>query len=133
MQHDEFIGQVQARARLSSRGDAERATRATLETLGERLAGGEPKDIGTQLPRELGRYLMTPEAETARRMSLDQFFERVSEREGVDLPIAVHHARAVVSVLNEAVSQGEINQVRGQLGEEYFPLFDAGSEGEMRT
>ena len=40
MQHDEFIAQVQARARLSSRGDAERATRATLETLAERLAGG---------------------------------------------------------------------------------------------
>jgi hypothetical protein len=35
MKHDEFIGQVQHRARLS--------TRATLETLAERLAGGEAK------------------------------------------------------------------------------------------
>ncbi len=46
MKHDEFIGRVQHYARLPSRGDAERATRATLETLGERLAGGEPKDLG---------------------------------------------------------------------------------------
>jgi uncharacterized protein (DUF2267 family) len=38
MKHDEFIGQVQHRARLSSRGDAKRASWATLQTLGERLA-----------------------------------------------------------------------------------------------
>jgi uncharacterized protein (DUF2267 family) len=37
MQHDEFIGQVQNRAKLPSRGEAEGATRATLETLGERI------------------------------------------------------------------------------------------------
>jgi uncharacterized protein (DUF2267 family) len=41
MKHDEFIGQVQHRARLSSRGATERATRATLET----LAGGEAKEM----------------------------------------------------------------------------------------
>ena len=133
MKHDEFIGQVQARARLSSRGDAERATRATLETLAERLSGGEPKDLGAQLPRELGRYLMNPEADKAERLTLDEFFGRVSEREGVDLPIAVHHSRAVVSVLTEAVSPGEINDVRDQLGAEFAPLFQSGSEGEMRT
>lgn len=32
MRHDEFIGEVQHRAKLPSRGDAERATRITLET-----------------------------------------------------------------------------------------------------
>lgn len=133
MKHDEFIGQVQARARLSSRGDAERATRATLETLAERLSGGEPKDLGAQLPKEIGRYLMSPEVAQAERLTLDDFFNRVSDREGVDLPIAVHHARAVVSVLTEAVSSGEIQDVRGQLGEEYSPLFESGSEGEMRA
>lgn len=42
MQHDEFIGQVVARARLDSRGAVEQATPATLETLAQRLAGGEP-------------------------------------------------------------------------------------------
>lgn len=52
MDHDEFIGQVQHRARLSSRGDAQTAVRATLETLAERLAGGEPSDLAAQLPDE---------------------------------------------------------------------------------
>ncbi|MEH2241167.1 DUF2267 domain-containing protein [Nostoc sp.] len=41
MQHDEFIGQVQNRAHLSSRDNAELATCATLEMLAERLALGE--------------------------------------------------------------------------------------------
>ncbi len=54
MKHDEFIGQMQYRARLSSRGAAERATRATLETLAERLAGGEARDLAAQLPPEIG-------------------------------------------------------------------------------
>ncbi len=50
MKYDEFISQVQRRANLASREEAERATRATLETLGERLAGGEAKDLAAQLP-----------------------------------------------------------------------------------
>jgi uncharacterized protein (DUF2267 family) len=57
MQHDEFIGQVQNCARLSSRGDAEVATRATLETLAERLAGNEPFDAASQLPRGIAVYM----------------------------------------------------------------------------
>ena len=56
MTHDEFIGHVQHRARLASRGQAERATRVVLETLGERLAGGEPFDLAAQLPPEIGRH-----------------------------------------------------------------------------
>jgi hypothetical protein len=35
--HDEFIGQVQQQARLSSRGDAERASRVVLETLSSKI------------------------------------------------------------------------------------------------
>ncbi|MBT2490767.1 DUF2267 domain-containing protein [Streptomyces sp. ISL-96] len=38
--HDTFVGQVQDRAHLGSRGAAETATRATLETLAERVPAG---------------------------------------------------------------------------------------------
>lgn len=43
----------------------------------------------------------------------------------------VHHTRAVIAVLQDAVSRGEIEDVRSQLPEESEPLFEAGSEGEM--
>ena len=131
MKHDEFIGQVQHRARLSSRGAAERATRATLETLSERLAGGEADDLAAQLPPEIGEHLRGEGAALGERFSLDEFFRRVSLRESVDLPDAVFHARAVVDVLGEAVSPGEMADVRAQLPDEFARLFEAGSTGPM--
>jgi uncharacterized protein (DUF2267 family) len=131
MKHDEFIGQVQHRARLSSRGEAERATRATLETLAERLAGGEAKDLASQLPQEIGEYLRREWSGMGERFSLDEFFRRVSLREGVDLPDAIFHARAVIEVVSEAVSKGEMDDVRAQLPAEFDRLFESGSEGHM--
>jgi uncharacterized protein (DUF2267 family) len=126
----EFVGRVQSRARLASEGEALKATRATLEVLGQRLAGGEPGNLGAQLPEEIARFLQG-DGGAGERFDLDEFFRRVSEREGVDLPVAVHHARAVIAVLQEAVSGGEIEDVRSQLPADYDPLFEAGSEGEM--
>jgi uncharacterized protein (DUF2267 family) len=131
MQYDEFIGQVQHRARLAATDQAVRATRATLETLGERLFGGEADDLAAQLPEEIGIYLR--QAQSNEKYSLDEFFKRVSEREGVELPDAVHHARAVISVLCEAVTPGELQDVRAQLPDEFDPLFEAGSEGNMNV
>ena len=131
MKHDEFIGQVQHRARLSSRGEAERATRATLETLAERLAGGEAKDLAAQLPQEIAEHLRREWSGIGERFSLEEFFRRVSLREGVDLPDAIFHARAVIEVLSEAVSIGEMDDVRAQLPAEFDRLFEAGSRGHM--
>ena len=57
MKYDEFIAQVQRRADLKTKNEAVQAIRAVLETLGERLAGGEPKDLAAQLPSEIASYL----------------------------------------------------------------------------
>ena len=131
MRYDEFIGQVQHRARLSSRAEAERATRATLETLAERLAGGEAHDLAAQLPPELARSLELPDAGIGAKLTLDEFFELVSEREGVDLPDATFHARVVIGVLTEAVSLGEIQDVRVQLPAAFAQLFNVENEGDL--
>lgn len=129
MGHDEFIGKVQNYARLHSRGVAEMATRAVLETLAERLNGGEAKDLAAQLPPTMQAYLECPQP--GQRFGLDEFFRRVSVREGADLPDAVYHARAVIHVLQEAVTPGEIDDVRGQLPAEYDRLFEAGPHGKL--
>lgn len=128
MKHDEFIGQVQHRARLASRGDAEIVTRATLETLAERLSGGEADDLASQLPRGIAEYLRTEFAGEGMRFSMEEFFERVSRREGVDVPKAIYHARAVTGVLSEAVSPGEMADLRAQLPREYARLFEPDRE-----
>ena len=124
MKHDEFIVQVQHRARLSSRGDAEVATRATLATLAERLSGGEASDLAAQLPRGIAEYLRAEFAGEGMRFPVKEFFERVGQREGVDVPKAIYHARAVIAVLSEAVSPGEMADVRAQLPADYAWLFE---------
>lgn len=131
MKYDAFIGNVQARARLGSRQDAVRAIRATFQTLSERLPAAEVDDLAAQLPGELAVYL-SRNTTKGERFSLDELFRRVSEREAVDLPAAVYHARVVIEVLCEAVSAGEIQDVRQTLPAEFGRLFDSGSSGRLR-
>ena len=121
MQYDEFVGQVQHRARLASGGQAINAIEATLTTLAERLYGGEAEDLAAQLPRQIQPYLQV--LEMGEDFDLKEFYERVSMREEVDLPIAIYHARAVVSVVCDSVSEGEIQDILAQLPEEYCSLF----------
>lgn len=133
MQHDEFIAQVKHRANLRTSGDAELATRATLETLAERLAGNEANNAAAQLPRGIAQYLQHQYAGAGVRLSLDEFFGRISLREGVGLPQAANHARAVMEVLTEAISPEEIQDIRTQLPPEFEPLFKVESQGKMHV
>lgn len=128
MTFDKFVGEVQHRAQLGSLGEAIAAIRATLQTLGEKLDPGEAKDLAAQLPREIGFYLDT--RQHGLHMRLDDFFQMVSQRAEADLPDAVFHVRVVFEVLQEAVSAGEMADVRAQLPNEWAPLFE-GSAGRM--
>lgn len=131
MKYDEFISQIQRRALLDSREEAERATHATLLTLGERLAGGETKDLASQLPPEMAQSLLKGQAGIPGRFSLDEFFWLVSEREGVDLLQATEHARVVTALLSEVVTIGEIDNVRAQLPKDFARLFEVENEGDL--
>ena len=53
----EFVGQVQNGARLASMEQALMATRATLETLAERLGADDSRHLAAQLPDGIGQYL----------------------------------------------------------------------------
>lgn len=131
MQTQEFLGQVQDKARLATLGDAMRATRATLETLAERLGPDEARHLAAQLPHEIQLFLADAGMAMPERFSSDEFLLRVCAREGIDLPESTHHARAVIDVLTEAVSPGDIVEVLERLPDDYRRLF-AGSEGPMR-
>jgi uncharacterized protein (DUF2267 family) len=77
----------------------------------------------------LGAFL--EDADKTERFSVDDFFLRVAAKETADLPDAAHHARAVIAVLQKAITTGELEDIRAQLPDNYRPLFEAGSEGEM--
>ncbi len=121
MNGEQFIAEVRNLAELDSNEEAEKATRATLETLRERLAGNEPSNLAAQLPPEIAPYV---DGDGGREsFPVDEFYDRVAHKEGVDHDAAVKHARAVATVLQTAVTEGEINDVRSQLGNEYGELF----------
>lgn len=125
MKYDEFIKEVQHRAALESRDQAEVAARATLNTLAERIAGDETEDLAAQLPQELKSFLLEhkQEPKSAQTFSLDEFVKRVSDREQVDVPEATNHARLVFEVLAKAVTTGELEDVKANLPKDYEPLF----------
>ncbi|GAA2424342.1 DUF2267 domain-containing protein [Streptomyces macrosporus] len=117
MRYEEFTGQVQARAGLPDRQSAERAVRATLETLAERMPDGVADHLAAQLPGEaaesLRRVVAGDETSPRRRadarshgepFDLTTFAGRVAWRSRVPEDTAVREATAVLEVLDAAVS-----------------------------
>jgi len=123
MHYTELTQNVQATANLGSREQAEQAIRAVLETLSERILGNEASELADQLPEEMGTYLRGREGQMGERFSLEEFYQRVSSREGVDAPTAATHTRAVFSVINAAVTAGEFADVKANLPDDYKELF----------
>jgi len=127
MQMYEFVGQVQNGAHLPSMEMALNATRATLETLAERLGADEARHLAAQLPQGIGQYLGGRKA-VAEHFSSKEFLKRISAREGTDLQVSSHHARAVLDALKLAVSDGEMRSVLEHLPADYAPLFSGTTE-----
>lgn len=131
MKYDQFIKHVQSFAQLDSREEAERATRATLETIKERIVGNEASQLAAQLPKELAEYLRGREGEDGQYFGIEEFYQRVSEKEGVEPKVAAIHARAVFAVLEDAVTPGEFTDVRANFSEDYEELFPAQSQAQV--
>jgi uncharacterized protein (DUF2267 family) len=119
-----FLERVADRAATDVDG-ARRAADAVLETLAERIAGGEVDDLIRRLPVELKEPLRRGRERSggrATRMPLEDFLDRVSEREGVSLDEARDHTRAVLLTLREAVGEREFLDVTDQLPSDYESL-----------
>ncbi len=128
MKYADFVGNVQHRCRLGTQGDAVKAVRSTLETLGERMFSNEKEHLVSQLPEEIGYYLR--QSEDSEKYDLNEFYDKVSQREGTDLPEAIHHARSVMSVVKDAVTPGQWRNLLYELPEEYAPLLESGANSE---
>lgn len=122
MQHDEFIGQVQ-----------QRATRATLETLGERIPSGLATNLAAHLPQEIGEHLRRTVPfgmdATGGRFESGEFVARVAARSTTDEPQAAYLARVVWEVTGEATAGGVTAKVADALPEGIRRLVSAGSTG----
>ena len=138
MQHDEMIGKVQALAQLPSRGAADRATRAVLSTLAERLPSGLAGHVAAQLSPELAAP-MRQAAEPAddgrpntsgERFGLTVFAGRIAGRAGTDENAALREAAAVLEVLDAALTPELTQKVAGALPADIRTLLPAGRATE---
>jgi uncharacterized protein (DUF2267 family) len=109
----EFLNTVAQRAGLPP-DEAANITGATLETLAERISGGEVRDLAAQLPEELRDYLRK-EDELPQRLNATEFVREVRARAGVDDQWASEGARAVFATLRDVISEDELQDVVSEL------------------
>ncbi|WBB81210.1 DUF2267 domain-containing protein [Micromonospora sp. WMMD882] len=124
MNYDTFVDQV-ARRTGASATRAVTLSHATLETLSERLTGGEALDLAAQLPKPLQSLLRkTPSTEYAERFGAAEFVARVGRRADLDLVGARDGIRAVFTTLREAVTGGEFDELASQFPRDYRDLVE---------
>jgi uncharacterized protein (DUF2267 family) len=118
MDNDRFLATVERRLH-TDRDRAQLAVAAVLESLAERLSRGEARDLVERLPVELSVWLLTDHREA---FDVDEFLRRIAKRERVDIDTAERHARAVLSVLREAVDPAEVADLVSDLPEDFHPI-----------
>jgi uncharacterized protein (DUF2267 family) len=128
MDYQEFLAIVERAAGLP-REDAERAARVTLQTLAERIASGEARDLAERLPPELAPWIATKSP--AEGFDVDEFLARVATREGTDVATAESHARWVFTALGRAAGADELEDIRAELSKDYWPLLPRGPYVEV--
>lgn len=142
MQYKEFIGNVESNLQPISTEEAERAAEATLSTLSELISPEAAKNLRSHLPTELADKLDHGKPENPRELaaglSLEDFSEIVADKEGVGVAREEGriHAIGVMKAVKEVYGVGadpgsspygidgsELDEIRGQLPEDFAPLF----------
>ena len=122
MNYAEFIELIKRRGRITNGDEVSRTVQATLETLSECLPGRQVALLAERLPKEAAmcmRKQTKPE-----EYSVHEFFERISERSGLDKPVATQRAWAVLSVVEQQLSLKEFSELRESLPKQYERLFE---------
>ena len=132
MQYDEFITRVHHRVDISQPEKVELAIQAVMETLGESLSEDEAMDLAAQLPKEMQGYLRPGGPRLEEQPSPDAFYQRVGLRADVEPDAARRYVEAVVAVLCQAVSAGQLVDVMRELPDDFIPFFEAVHPGLSR-
>lgn len=122
MTYDNFLGEVKKRTSLRNQMETSAAVSATLYTLAERLPPEERENLAAQLPLNLKKLIYVEGA--AQKFSLDDFFNRVSERMETDRERAEMVSDEILKILSESISTGEIDDLKENVPVEFYELFE---------
>jgi uncharacterized protein (DUF2267 family) len=129
MTYEQFVAAVQD-SLGTGRDAAERATRATLRTLADRLSVAQARRLVMFLPDELGPLMF--HAGPPERLDIDAFLNRVAARENVGVATARRHAALVLSVIARAVGPDVLDDIAATLPKDFAPLLPRGPDIEVR-
>ena len=121
MNFEDFTGQLQHRLELAEQGQAVRASRAILTTLGEATSPETARELADHLPMEIDRFIL--EADSGQEFSYHEFVTRIAEYEHADAPDANYDAQLFVAYLAEFVPADAIEGLREELPTEFDKLF----------
>lgn len=131
MEYDEFITHVQSLAQSNSREEAERATRATLETIKERIPSEEAEELAAKLPQQLSEVLRGQEQVTPESFNLQEFIARTSQKENIQPTTTAIHVRAVFAVLQNAIDPQTFTSFQAYFSHDYEELFPTAPTSEV--
>lgn len=112
MQYRELVKKVQHYSGFSDQV-SEVALRTFVNTLGARLTPDERAQFASQLPQDLKPEAMS--SAESERFGVDEFIRRVCDENGVGEAEAKKQIFASWSAIKDAVSPGEIRQIKAQL------------------
>lgn len=122
MKYEEFVARVRERGEYDNAAEAQQVISVVVTTLAERLTADEARQLGAQLPAQLGEVL-TNAGGGGQRIGVAEFLRRVGEGTGATERTAEWDASAVLTTIADAVSGGELNDVLTQLPSGYATLF----------
>jgi uncharacterized protein (DUF2267 family) len=103
---------------------------ATLEALGERLAGGSVDELAAQLPPEAGAALRRGRTPQAAAASATDMAERVGTATGGDATQGANLMQAALRAVADAVDRDGLERVREQLPSDLARLLRRTDEGD---
>lgn len=108
----EMIKKVQLYSGFSD-AESKDALECMVESLAVHLTEGERKDFASQLPQELKDIALTVQA--TEENSKQDIIEQFMQNQHLDLPHAKKQVMTAWKVLKDAISPGEIDDIRAQL------------------
>lgn len=121
-----FLADVQAKGGITTRIEADSATRATLATLAEAASSGQMNDVGANLPAQLRDELHHPHRQQARSLGKQEFVDHVGGMlDAVDPETVEARVRAVFAAIAKWVPDDEVANTRAQLPTDLAALFPA--------
>lgn len=123
MKAHEFLTKVRKRGGYADQARICRVTNTVLGVLAQRLPSDEADDLGAHLPHGIDKWVATDEPVRQNPFGTDEFHQRVAAALRGTPATAESDAKAVLSIVGEAITADQLDQLLSELDPDYAPLF----------